>query len=49
MNKHITISGFNTLAKDVFNAGLAQSSLITATNFDAKLSRINTELTKNKT
>ena len=40
---------FNKLAGDVFNARLAQANLITKTDFDAKLLRINREITKNKT
>ena len=37
-DKYITIQQFNTLAADVFNARLAQSNLVTKTDFDAKLS-----------
>ena len=37
-DKYITIQEFNTLAADVFNARLAQSNLVTKTDFDAKLS-----------
>ena len=48
-DKYITTLEFNTLAKDVFNARLAQANLITKTDFDAKLSRINREITENKT
>ena len=47
--KYITTSEFNTLAKDVFNARLAQDNLITKTDFYAKLSRINREITASKT
>ena len=47
--KYITTSEFNTLAKDVFNARLAQDNLITKTDFHAKLSRINREITASKT
>ena len=47
-DKYITTQEFNTLAKDVFNARLTQANLITKTDFDAKLSRINREITKNK-
>ena len=46
--KYITTSEFNTLAKDVFNARLAQANLITKTDFDAKLSSLNREITTNK-
>ena len=35
--KYITTPEFNTLAADVFNARLAQATLITKTDFDAKL------------
>ena len=48
-DKYITTPEFNTLAADVFNARLAQANLITKTDFDAKLSRINIEITENKT
>ena len=48
-DKYITTLEFNTLAKDVFNARLAQANLITKTDFDAKLSRINRKITENKT
>ena len=48
-DKYITTPEFNTLAADVFNARLAQANLITKTDFDFKLSRINREVTKNKT
>ena len=34
-NKYITTPEFNRLATDVFNAKLAQTNLITKTNFDA--------------
>ena len=47
--KYITTSEFNTLAEDVFNARLAQDNLITKTDFHAKLSRINREITASKT
>ena len=47
--KYITTSEFNTLAKDIFNARLAQGNLITKTDFDAKLWRINRKITANKT
>ena len=38
---------FNTLAA-VFNARLAQANLITKTDFDAKLSSLNREITSNQ-
>ena len=34
-NKYITTPEFNRLATDVFNARLAQTNLITKTDFDA--------------
>ena len=39
----------NTLAAYVFNARLVQANLITKTDFDAKLSRINRKIAENKT
>ena len=48
-DKYLDTPEFNKLAKDIFNATLAQANLITKTDFDAKLSRINSEVTKNKT
>ena len=48
-DKYITTPEFNTLAVDVFNARLAQANLITKTDFDAKLSSLNKNVTKNKT
>ena len=47
-DKYITTPEFNTLAADVFNARLAQDNLITKTDFDVKLSRINRKITENK-
>ena len=46
---YITTPEFNTLATDVFNARLAQANLITKTDFDAKLSRINRKIRENET
>ena len=40
-DKYIATSGFNTLAADVFNAGLAQANLIAKTDFDDKLFSLN--------
>ena len=40
-DKHITTPEYNTLAANVFNARLAQTNLITKTDFDTKLSSIN--------
>ena len=47
--KYVATSEFNTLAADVFNARLAQANLITKTDFDAKLSSLNRNITANKT
>ena len=46
--KYITTAEFNTSADDVFNARLAQTNLITKTDFDAKLPSLNRELRKIK-
>ena len=46
---YITPPEFNTLAADVFNARLAQASLVTKTDFDAKLSSLNEKTISNKT
>ena len=48
-DKYVATSEFNTFAADVFNARLAQANLITKTDFDAKLSRLNRKITANKT
>ena len=48
-DKYITAPEFNTMAASVFNVRLAQANLITITDFDAKLSRLNREITTNKT
>ena len=47
-DKYITTPECNTLAAFAFNARLAQANLITKTDFDAKLSRINRKITENK-
>ena len=47
--KYITTPEFNILAADVFNVRLAQANLLTKTDFDAKLSSLNREITSNKT
>ena len=47
-DKYATTSEFNTLAANVFNARLAQATLITKTDFDAKLSSLNRKITVNK-
>ena len=46
--KYITTAESNTSADDVFNARLAQTNLITKTDFDAKLPSLNRELRKIK-
>ena len=48
-DKYIITLEFNTLTADVFNAILAQAKLITKTDFYAKLSSLNQEITSNKT
>ena len=40
-DKYITTSEFNKLTAEKFPAGLAQANLVTKTNFDNKLSRLN--------
>ena len=45
---YIDTSEFNKLTTDVFNARLAQTNLITNTDFDVKLSRLNRKITQNK-
>ena len=47
-DKYITTPEFNTLAANVFNVRLAQTNLVTKTNFDAKLSTLNRKSTTNK-
>ena len=47
-DKYIIIPEFNTVAVDVFNARLAQANLMTKTDFDTKLSRLNRKITLNK-
>ena len=47
-DKYIPSREFNTLAANVFNSRLAQANLITKTDFDSKLSRINRKTTENK-
>ena len=46
--KYITTPEFNTLADDVFIPRLAQANLITKTDFDAKFSSLNRNITANK-
>ena len=47
-DKYIDASEFNTLAANVFNGRLAQATLITKTDFYAKLLSLNRKITKNK-
>ena len=47
-DKYIDTSEFNKLTADVFNARLAQANLITKTDFDSKLLRIDRNITENK-
>ena len=47
-DKYIDTQVLNTLAVNVFNARIAQASLITKTDFDAKLSSLNRKITANK-
>ena len=46
--KYINTPEFNNLAASVFNARLAQASLITKTDFDAELSSLNRKITAKK-
>ena len=46
--KYIATPEFNTLTADVFNVRLAQTNLITKTDFDVKLSSLNRKITSNK-
>ena len=48
-DKYITTPEFNTLAANVFNAGLAQENLVTMTNFDNKISSLDSKIAANKT
>ena len=45
---NILLPEFNSLAKDVFNATLAQANLITKTDFDANLLSLNRKIIENK-
>ena len=47
--KYTNTSEFNKLAVDVFNARVARANLITKTDFDAKSSSLNKNITQNKT
>ena len=46
--KYLTTPEFNTLAASAFYTRLTQANLITKTDFDAKLSSLNTKITANK-
>ena len=48
MRNILILKSFNKLATDVFNARIAQANLITKTDFEAKLSGLNREITGNK-
>ena len=48
-NKDFTTREFNTLAAGIFNARLVRANLVTKTDFDAKLQRLNRKITSNKT
>ena len=49
LNNHNHDKYVATLATNIFNVRLAQASLITKTDFDAKLSILNRKITANKT
>ena len=48
-DKYITTPEFNILAVRIFNARLAQASLITKTNFDTRLKSLSERITSYKT
>ena len=48
-DKYITTPEFNKLTAENFSARLAQANVIAKTDFDAKLSNLNREITSNKT
>ena len=48
MRNILILKSFNKVATDVFNARIAQANLITKTDFEAKLSSLNREITGNK-
>ena len=48
-NKYITTSEFQNLTTENFAARLAQANLITKTDFDTKLTRLNKKISSNKT
>ena len=47
-DKYITTPEFNTLAADVFNARLARANLITKTDFDNRVSSLDSTIAANK-
>ena len=47
-DKYIDTQEFNKLTAEVFNARIAQASLITKTDFNAKLQNLNGKITANK-
>ena len=48
-DKYITTPEFNTLAADVFNARFSQENIVTKTNFDNKLSSLDSKIAANET
>ena len=48
MRNILVLKSFNKLATDVFNARIAQANLIIKTDFEAKLSSLNRQITGNK-
>ena len=48
-DKYIATLELNKLAADIFNSRIAQTNLITKTDFDAKLSSLDRKITQNKT
>ena len=48
-DKYITTPEFNILAARVFNARLAQSNLVTKTDFDTELQNLSKRIISNKT
>ena len=48
-DKYIDTQEFNKLTADVFDARIAEASLITKTDFDANLSSLHKKVTSNKT
>ena len=48
-DKYITTLECNTLAADIFNARLGQANLVSKTDFDNKVSSLNSKIATNKT